>query len=659
MVKLKVGQPGLSTISYTNKRTPWVRPSDWLPMPTVLETEDKVVMLVAVYPDSPTYESFQFYSQDINTNAGTTYEVDWGDGTTETVNHAVTISHTYNYNDVGLASAPVTSEGWKQVLITITPTAGSSLRRINFHVSHNDFINISFHNQVKELVISTPNISGNHWYIGGSRNYFMSCKKVTIVKTGAITSAYNTFNLFTDLEEVDFQGMDLSANTNFSGMFSSCYKIEEIPNHFGDTSHGQVFNVMFNACYELLSLPEIDTSGATQMYYFIRDCRRLKEAHLVVPNTTLRCDRLAENCYSLEKVTGSIDLSGITVNIGASYMFGQCYSLREIPFTFDCTSVQYFDAVFSSCINLEKPPNIINTQNVISMANLFNSCYQLAYAPEMDTGNVTNASAMFSACFNLTTVPQYDFSKVTNGRSLFSSCHNMVSYPDFNFSSATDLQQLFYYNRSLIDPPNITTSTSLTNAAYIFGFCQNIRSLPYFETGGVTSFYQAFRQCTRVEELPEFNTSSGTDLSYMFEGMTKLQRLPNLDTSSSTNFNHFASSCISNTYVPIYDLSNATNTYNIFRSHYKLRKIPAIAFPNTITNATDMFRDSISLERIEATGIAETFSVYNCNISPENLEYLFSNLGTVSGETINIGLNPGTATCDRTIATAKGWTVSG
>ena len=659
MVKLKVGQPGLSTTSYTYERTPWVRPSDWLTMPTVLETEDKVVMLVAVYPDSPTYESFHFYSQDINTNAGTTYEVDWGDGTTETVNHAVTVSHTYNYTDVGLASAPITSEGWKQVLITITPTEGSSFRRINFHVSHNDFININFHNQVKELIISTPNISGNHWYIGGSRNLFYSCKKATIVKTGAITSAYNTFNGFIDLEEVDFQGMDLSANTNIASMFQSCWNLQEIPNHFGDTSHIQVFNTLFNACFELLSLPEIDTSGATQMYYYARDCRKIKEAHIVIPNTVIRCERVFENCHSLEKVTGSIDISGLTVSYGADNMFATCYNIKEIPFTFDCIGLTSFNSVFTSCINLEKPPNIINTQNVTSMSNLFNSCYHLAYAPEIDTSNVTNAGGMFASCFSLTTVPSYDFSKVTFGRSLFSGCHNMTSYPDFDFSSATDLQQLFYYNRCLIDPPNITTSTSLTNASYMFTSCENLRSIPYFETGGVTNFYQAFRWCHKVKELPNFNTSSGTNFSYMFENMIKLEALPDIDTSNGTDFNHFASSCLSNKYIPTYDLSNATNTYNLFRANYKVRKIPAIVFPNTITNAGFMFRDMLRLDRVEATGIAETFSVYNGNLSQENLEYLFQNLATVSGETLDIGLNPGTAACDRTIATAKGWTITG
>jgi hypothetical protein len=43
------------------------------------------------------------------------------------------------------------------------------------------------------------------------------------------------------------------------------------------------------------------------------------------------------------------------------------------------------------------------------------------------------------------------------------------------------------------------------------------------------------------------------------------------------------------------------------------------------------------------------------------LNALFGTLhsNTISGENkIYIGNNPGTATCDRTIATAKGWTVN-
>lgn len=658
MVKLKVGQPGPPTTSYTYERTPWVRPSDWLPMPTVLETEDKVVMLVAVYPNAPTYEIFRFYSQDINTNAGTTYEVDWGDGNIETVPHAVDAYHTYNYNDVGLASAPVTSEGWKQVLITITPTEGSSFRRLDYHRNHPDFVNITFANRVKEIVISTPSISGAHWYLGGSRNFFSDCKKATIVKTGAITTPYNTFNSFYVLEEVDFQGMDLSAATNISGMFSTCRMIQEIPNHFGDTSHIQYFDTLFNYCLELLSLPPVDTSGAIQMYYYIRDCRKLKEAHVVVPGTVRRCERIFENCYSLEKVTGSFDFTGITLSYGVINMFASCVSLKEIPFTFDCTNVERLDNFCSNMYWLETPPTFINTSNVTYFSSMFNSCTALKRAPEMDTSSGIYFNDMFSGCFNLASTYEYDFSNGESFIRLYNSCWSMTSYPSLDFSNAITLEQAFYNNRNLIDFPNITTTTTLTNLKNFISFSYNLRSIPYFETVNVTSLNSAFRYCHKLKSLPNFNTSNVTDFFYAIESMSGLEELPNWDTSSGTDLRYFAYGCTSAKSMPAFDFSSATDTTRTFSAMYQMRTIPAINVPSSAI-APDMFRDSFGTDRIDVVGIGQTTSVYNCNLGPDNLNYFFGNLATVSGKTVSIAINPGTGTCDRTIATAKGWTVSG
>ena len=53
------------------------------------------------------------------------------------------------------------------------------------------------------------------------------------------------------------------------------------------------------------------------------------------------------------------------------------------------------------------------------------------------------------------------------------------------------------------------------------------------------------------------------------------------------------------------------------------------------------------------------FSVANTKLDAAGLNALFNSLGTTTGRTITITGCPGAGTCDRTIATAKGWTVSG
>jgi hypothetical protein len=53
-----------------------------------------------------------------------------------------------------------------------------------------------------------------------------------------------------------------------------------------------------------------------------------------------------------------------------------------------------------------------------------------------------------------------------------------------------------------------------------------------------------------------------------------------------------------------------------------------------------------------------TVSYSSCKLSTTALNDVFSGLGIASGtQTITITNNPGAATCDRSIATGKNWTV--
>jgi hypothetical protein len=72
-----------------------------------------------------------------------------------------------------------------------------------------------------------------------------------------------------------------------------------------------------------------------------------------------------------------------------------------------------------------------------------------------------------------------------------------------------------------------------------------------------------------------------------------------------------------------------------------------------------MFTTCSSLARIQAKDFQWTFSVANCKLSATALNEIYTNLPTVTAQTITITGNYGTATDDPTIATAKGWTVTG
>lgn len=72
-----------------------------------------------------------------------------------------------------------------------------------------------------------------------------------------------------------------------------------------------------------------------------------------------------------------------------------------------------------------------------------------------------------------------------------------------------------------------------------------------------------------------------------------------------------------------------------------------------------MFFSCNSLQSIAMTGHKYTFSVDSCKLSASDLDTLYTNLATVVGQTITVSGNYGTTGDDPTIATAKGWTVTG
>lgn len=143
---------------------------------------------------------------------------------------------------------------------------------------------------------------------------------------------------------------------------------------------------------------------------------------------------------------------------------------------------------------------------------------------------------------------------------------------------------------------------------------------------------------TRVEL---FDTSNVTDMSFMFEGCSSLESVPLFDTSNVTNISNMFNGCPSLVEVELSDCSKVTDASNMFGGS------------SASTQAT-------SLERLILPGLTRGFDLIGTNMGASALNDLFHSLGTASGvQEINITGAPGAATCDKSIATAKGWTITG
>jgi hypothetical protein len=120
----------------------------------------------------------------------------------------------------------------------------------------------------------------------------------------------------------------------------------------------------------------------------------------------------------------------------------------------------------------------------------------------------------------------------------------------------------------------------------------------------------------------------------MFSGCSSLESLPTLVTTNGTDFSGMFSNCYSLSLIPALNFSSGTTFLNTFLNMY-------------------------SLQRCQVTGIAENVSFVGANLSGTALNEIYTNLATVTSKTITVTGVWGAATDTISIATNKGWTVSG
>ena len=303
-----------------------------------------------------------------------------------------------------------------------------------------------------------------------------------------------------------------------------------------------------------------------------------------------------------------------------------------------CTSltIGYFTTTVRH-LNLEQI-TINQLGNILSFYYLCGNCHSLRnfdinYSV---TSSLSNSGYMFLNCYSLTSVPLFDTSNVTIISSMFGSCRSLTSVPLFDTSSVTDMSSMFGNCFSLTSVPPFDTP-NVTNTSYMLQACRSLTSVPLFDTSSVTDMNNMFRFCYSLTSVPLFNTSNVTRMDYMF------------------------STCPSLTSVPLFNTSNVTNMSNMFGSFFSLTSVPAfdVSSVSSSSNFANMFANCNSLSRIQATGFNYTFTVANNKLSSAALDEIYTNLPTVTGQTITVTGNYGTSGDDPTIATAKGWTVTG
>jgi surface protein len=323
-----------------------VRPSDWLALPTVTAVEQKFVGLHAVFAEGNNFCAFLFRGA---------YTVDWGDGVVENVADNVKAEHVYDYS--AISNATLTSRGYKQVIVTVTPQVGQNLTTINFQQRYTGQ-NVAYSTGWLDVTGSFPNAGvGATITFGGTTVRHTYAERVTWLTIGSCTSMANMFLDCYSLQSVPL--FNTALVTTMQSMFSSCGSLTSVP--LFNTALVQSMATTFTGCWNLRTVPLFNTASVTAM----------------------------------------------------NNMFDFAASLIEVPL-FNTASVTTMERMFTNCRSLTTVP-LFNTASVTAMNNMFSSCFALKSVPLFNTASVTTMNTMFEFARSLNALPALSTAGITTG----------------------------------------------------------------------------------------------------------------------------------------------------------------------------------------------------------------------------------------------------
>lgn len=521
----------------TDPFVPWSRPADWLTFTDPTVGQEKIVILAAVYEGGGNFMAF--------TISGA-YTVDWGDGAgTTNVAAGTKTSKQLLWSSYG--SGTLTSKGFRQAVITITPQAGQSFTSVDTTVAHSSPPNSTYSTTWLDFVIAGPNIAAFTLGGNGPLQSHRMLERARFVGPNMITDFAFKFNGLQSLRTMaatNGQGYDLwtSSAVTFNAMFTSCGALEACP-AFSSSSLVTATGSMFNACGALRSVPLFNTSSVTT----------------------------------------------------AASMFAFCSALTALP-AFDWSSLVVATSIVSGCSTLSSVPWTVSPV-------------------------LASSASMFLNCTLLTSVPALDWSKVTTLNGTFSGCWSL-----------TDTSALGHATKG--------TTSLCTDMASTFNGCRSLVSVAAMDTSGVTTLNSTFNGCVALTGMPTpsgnyWKTTACTNFIQTWLGCTALRTLPLFDTSNVTNFTSCLQQCSALVSVAAWNVASGTVFTNIVNTCSSLQSAPFV-------------------------GARFSISYTGCMLSAAALDAIYTALGTASGaQTITVTFNYGNVSDTPSIATGKGWTVTG
>lgn len=176
-----------------------------------------------------------------------------------------------------------------------------------------------------------------------------------------------------------------------------------------------------------------------------------------------------------------------------------------------------------------------DTENVTTVASMFDHNTNLINAPLLNTSNATWWVGAFSYCNSLINLPLYDMSKATDISNLFKNCEKLTQIPLFVTNNVKKMRNTFAFCIELTTIPLLNTEKVL-DMSYCFNGCVKLASIPELNVSNVESFTECFSNCTSLKSI----LMTGMKVSFNISASTKFEEsdlvtiLNNLATVTTT-----------------------------------------------------------------------------------------------------------------------------
>lgn len=361
----------------------YTRPSDWLALPDVGTTQ-QFIGLYAVF----TQQNLLAFR--VNGN----YTVDWGDGVIENFTANTVASHSYNYATI--SASTLSSRGYKQVIIKITPQAGYNITELNFQRFYTGQVTAGMPYNWLEMVAYTPYLNS------------------LLVGTTTRDDASDFNNIIPLLEIVDFKSTAITDATN---AFKNCRALQLVKSFAANLQYAQ-YMFQYTA---IKSIPLLNLANCSDTRWMFANSKLE-----TVPDFNLANVQRSSGMFFSSNITTVPNLT-LTNCYNAQYMFADCYNLRSVGsitmkggiyVPAQSGMVRYTDYMFQNTPALTTIGTLDITSNttMLIMGSAFNNCgmVKLPEIVSIDSNSRSVYQYDFGGCYNLA-----DVSSITLGISTY------------------------------------------------------------------------------------------------------------------------------------------------------------------------------------------------------------------------------------------------